>query len=559
VKIDFQYAGPSRVSSSSSGMSISFSPNLARPKVFYDAELRDPLRFREAICALHDVVVGDLKYKIKSKSAYIDWKKQEAENKKQRYREAYRQSYQASRERIERERKEFSEGFQKTFLEARARYWRARNQWLSELSRKDPQMFRQLVPCDPVVTVAPDVVFFECFSKDESSYGCLSVDRDLFRGESGSGQGTTNVDYSLSLYEHFESLRSYRPTRLVVDPTGFEVKVESVADYKEEKIDLPSSWLRGFSQLQAAMSLPSTHVSLTVEALYSVLAYLKNHREKVGPRSIRFLLTPGKPAMLVLDPWGVQIQTYGPVYQGDTPQEIKVWGRRRLETLSRLLPLIERVEVRLLGSGLPSIWIAHLGGMSFTLALSGWTENDWTSGSNLDLLFGSYESDVSLSEVLLRYLEKEQRASLATLLSQVNDSSEASRRRVLGSLNLLAKQGQVVYDFSSGVYRHRQVLPIALSESLIGPENPELTQGRKAYQEGTYSLHRREPNHGKSLFFGEVSGVPCEALLDADFVFYGAQCACSVFAKNRLRAGPCRHLLALRFFAQQAQSFSLGS
>src|SRR2546422_2610968 len=31
--------------------------------------------------------------------------------------------------------------------------------------------------------------------------------------------------------------------------------------------------------------------------------------------------------------------------------------------LARILPLAERIEVRLLGSGLPSIWIAHLGEM----------------------------------------------------------------------------------------------------------------------------------------------------------------------------------------------------
>ena len=134
-------------------------------------------------------------------------------------------------------------------------YWDARVRWANELARNDPELFRHLVPCDPVVTVAPDVVFFECFSKDESAYGCLTVDRDALRaGEAG--LGTTNVDYSLALYEHFQTLRSYRPTRLLVDPTGFEVKVEGRDDYREEKIDLPPSWLRGFGQLQAAMTLP---------------------------------------------------------------------------------------------------------------------------------------------------------------------------------------------------------------------------------------------------------------------------------------------------------------
>jgi len=70
-------------------------------------------------------------------------------------------------------------------------------------------MWRLLMPCDPVVTVADDVVFFECFSADESSYGCLTVNRDDGFGRSEQLQlGTTNVDYSWNLYHEFQSLRS---------------------------------------------------------------------------------------------------------------------------------------------------------------------------------------------------------------------------------------------------------------------------------------------------------------------------------------------------------------
>src|SRR5262249_28917869 len=118
-------------------------------------------------------------------------------------------------------------------------YWTARRKWAAELRSSDPALFRALVPCDPVVTVAPDVVFFECFAKDESSYGCLYVDRDAFDGQGEAALGTTNVDYSLALYEHFQTLRTYRPTRLQVDPSGFAVAVQGSGSVREEKIDLP--------------------------------------------------------------------------------------------------------------------------------------------------------------------------------------------------------------------------------------------------------------------------------------------------------------------------------
>ena len=80
---------------------------------------------------------------------------------------------------------------------------------------------------------APDVLFFECFSKDEASYGCLTVDRAAFERERDVALGTTNVDYSWTLYEHFQRMRSYRETRFLVDPAGFEVHQSQRADTAE--------------------------------------------------------------------------------------------------------------------------------------------------------------------------------------------------------------------------------------------------------------------------------------------------------------------------------------
>src|SRR5690606_32307973 len=133
------------------------------------------------------------------------------------------------------------------------RYWQLRSDYSRRLMTRNPRLWRLLTPCDPVITVADDVVFFECFSADQSSYGCLTCDRDtVFSGDASPQLGTTNVDYSWKLYDHFQSLRSYRETRLTVDPSGFEVATQGAAEYREEKIDLPEGWLRGFLQIQAA-------------------------------------------------------------------------------------------------------------------------------------------------------------------------------------------------------------------------------------------------------------------------------------------------------------------
>src|SRR5271170_7667374 len=53
-----------------SGLAISLAPNLRRDRVSYTGLLHQPIRFREAISALHDVVISDLRYKPRDKSDY---------------------------------------------------------------------------------------------------------------------------------------------------------------------------------------------------------------------------------------------------------------------------------------------------------------------------------------------------------------------------------------------------------------------------------------------------------------------------------------------------------
>ena len=542
MNVDLNYWGKSgAVQGPGGGWALSFAPNLARPKVFFDQTLKSPLRFREAISALHDVVVGDFKFRPKDHTAFRAWlaeqQKQEHAIRKAHHDHAFRQEL----EKIVNE--PIPPGLELDFHKMHELYWRARRAWASDLSRNDPALFRSLVPCDPVVTVAPDVVFFECFSKDESSYGCLYVDREAFAGQGEAGLGTTNVDYSLALYEHFQTLRTYRPTRLQVDPTGFEVKVEGQENYREQKIDLPSSWLRGFGQLQGAMMLASRKIELSVDTIYSLLAYLKRHREKSGPRSIRFELTPGQAPQLVLEPWNVSIQSHGPAYQGPGRETIKVWGRRRLMVLQRLLPLTDRVEVMLLGSGMPSVWTLHLGDMRFVLALSGWSENDWSGGAALELLAGDLRPDNSVAAKLESHLRTEHRAPLSTL----EKIAGAPRETLLGSLHQLCQQGQVIYDFSAHAYRYRPVMPVALSEHVLGPEPEEVSQGKRLAAQGAVRLTRDELiTGGRRLLQATIGKLECEAIVDLDGGFKNAKCECAHFYKFRLRAGPCRHLLALR-------------
>jgi len=546
MRMDLRYYGKSGVRDFAWGAAMTFEPNLSRSRVFFNGELANPIRFREAISALHDVVIGDLRFKKKDRSAYKAWlAQQEAEHEKLRQ-AVYDQVKTQEAQRIARQ--PIPPGLERQFREKHRLYWDARVRWAHELSQNDPELFRHLVPCDPVVTVAPDVVMFECFAKDESSYGCLSVDRDAFKGADDAGIGTTNVDYSLALYDHFQTLRTYRTTRLLVDPAGFEVVAGSgpAATLREEKIDLPASWLRGFGQLQAAMALPARRIELSTDVVYSILVYLRRHREKTGPRSMRFILVPGRPPEVVLEPWGVRLFSGGKPYEGP-PEEIKVWGRRRLMAFARALPLTDKFDVQLLGSGLPSVWVARMGEMRLTLALSGWTANDWAGGSALDQYFAGFTAHAGAVDRLSKHLETVRSATLGELVAQTNEDEKI----VLGSLHMLAKRGQLAYDFASGVYRWRPIMEVALSETMLGPEPEEVREGRALV--GAVKIERSDEVAGKQLVVAKVQKTSCEAMLDTDGVISRAKCTCSFFHQNRLRAGPCRHLLALRIVVTARQ------
>ncbi|MFC5455385.1 metal-binding protein [Prosthecobacter fluviatilis] len=540
MNITFAYRGRSHVAEAGGGQIVSLAPNLKRDVVAFDAALKNPLHFREAISALHDVVINDLRFKPRDKTAYEEWRKGEQQRLTAIRTEAVRE---ARQEMETKQRTPLPRDFERQFDKARKRYWNARLKYADHLRRHDQELWRLLMPCDPVITVAPDVVFFECFSADESSYGCLSVERDeCFSSAAGVQCGTTNVDYSWDLFHHFQTLRTYQPARFHVDPSGFEVKVQGGEDYREEKIDLPTGWLRGFMQLQGAMTLPMRRVTLSRQGLYSLLAWLRRHKAPRSPRALRFEIVEGRAPELVLEPWEQRITDRGAPPCAQSMEPIRVWGVRRLLTLARLLPLIDRVEVCLLGTGLPSMWIAHMGPMKLTLGLSGWTTNDWTRGSALDLLLPPQEPGKDLIDKAAAALRQQQSASLATLASACG----AAEAMTTAALKHLAHSGQVIYDLPHQVYRWRQIMPQVLGEEQMGPPNAEAEAARDIPDRDVRVLSSTDAPNDTRLHTGTVQKREVELLLDRDGMMRRAKCDCSHHFKGGLRKGPCRHLIAFR-------------
>ncbi len=546
MNLTMAYLGRSGVFGGAGGRVLQLAPNLTREQVAFDAPLREVVRFREAISSLHDVVISDLRFKPRDKTAYAEWKKQQTA----REAETRRTEYARAKDKILAQQKTpVSPDLEKDYRRCLSRYWQARRAYANYLLKHDMELWRKLMPCDPVITVADDIVFFECFSADESSYGCLSVDREAAFGQTdGVRLGTTNVDYSWDLYEHFQSLRTYRETRFRIDPAGFDVAVKGQADYREEKIDLPPGWLRGFMQIQAAMGMPMRRVSLSVEAVYSLLAWLRRHRPQTSPRAVRFELMDGQAPVLKLEPWEQTIVSHATRYQGPEGEPIRIWGRNRLLVLARVLPLADSVDVYLLGTGLPSFWLVRMGAMRLTLGVSGWTTNDWTRSSSLDLLLAPQRPSESMITMVAEFLRRERAAEFKRIDGHVGGSPALTA----AALNHLAHTGQVIYDLAAGRFRWRQIMPMALGEAEMGPPNAELTGASELIARRKVRIESKQDiGGGRLLLSGKADDKPCEVLVDADGAIRRGKCVCGHFRKAGIRMGPCRHLQALRTWAAE--------
>lgn len=542
---EYAYKGATAVDNSRPDRTdMSFSPDTRRQPTFFAGDLSDRrcLAFREAISALHEVVISDLRWKPRDKSEYKAWAEKNVQFQWQEI--AARRKETA--EKIRRLQEELTD-LDKRSVKRMQPFNEAKRRYFDYLYQKDRDAWFVL---DPVITVHPDEVFFECFSQDESSYGRLSAGHEVFKNVGEFGCGTTNIDYSAALYDEFQKIRSYKNTRFTIDPSGFGVQTTAEEDFKEVKIDLPDSWVRGFLQVSSAMALPATSFELHPLDVHNLCFVLRRHKEKLGPRSMRYLLSPDRPVRVLFDPWQIEVPCPRSIYKGRAEAEVRVWGRRRLHILERLLPIARRFTVHLLGTGLPSFYVADLGDMAFTLGLSGWTANDWASAGNFDLLAPrAAVDDLTRRRVFegLRETWFERPDALAARLG-------LDRSAVLGALGAYTQAGRAIYDLNKGVYRVRELSrePLPMDRLRFQNEREEsasrllLTSGAIPVQvQATFDDSSGAVTLGGTVKDRDKSLRP-SLTLDADERMIRAECSCNFYQQNKLFKGPCEHILALR-------------
>ncbi|MDX9719725.1 MAG: SWIM zinc finger family protein [Myxococcota bacterium] len=510
-RLDFslEYRGASQLLTSEGKSLLALYSNTLRESVKLRARVLDPMRFRELLSVLFEIVESDFRYVPKDRSAYL----------------AYQQ-------------------LKKQALSMSA--WQAQKAFFEWLQRADPNAFTAL---DPVLSVHPDQLAFEVFSKDESTYAKLGIDWSAFEIEGELEYGTSNVDFSRTLFDGLQRMRSYRPSVLSI---GNEPAPSAEGSIISKKATPPASWMRAFLQVQSAATLPRTVLSLAPIDLYNALRQLRmNADRKRGGRAIRIELVPGERPRLVLEPWECVLRTHGEPFRGRVAQVVRVWGRRRLMLLRRLLPFAERIELHLLGSGLPNFWLIQAGPYHLSLALSGFTASDWAKAMSFDLLLPRSPILAEATTELLGVLREKGRASFDELLAAIPKLDKSS---VNEALQQACQQGKLVYDLQCDAYRYRPLSAEPLDlvklefrnerervayDLLAQPDAVKVSSESVIFEQGLELV-------GKVVVASEKREYRPVLLLSDEGMVRKAECTCSFFRKNGLKQGPCPHIIALR-------------
>jgi hypothetical protein len=526
TRVELAYAGPSKVVATEGAAELVLYGNLRRPPIHLEGSIKDPLRFREAMSALYSIVGSDYRYVPKDRTAYVAYLRMKREA-------------------------------------AGLGVWQAQQAYFSWMLRNDPQAALIL---DPIISVHPDQVFFEVFSRDEGTYAKLGIDRAAFDLADNPVCGTTNIDFSQVLFDSLQQMRSYRATRLTIGRETVRVATETTGEVLEKKIAVPDTWLRGFLQVQSATTLPLDTFSLAPMDVYNLLRYLRLHGDRRGQRrGIRIELVPGEAPRLVLEPWEVVLPATAGIYKGKVARVVRVWGRRRLLLLRRVLPFIQSVDVYLLGSGLPSFWVLRARDMTLTLGLTGFTAANWSQAVSFDLLLPRQTQPTAALEKVLDHLAKVWFATTAELTKATGLKGAA----LIEALQLGCQQGRLMYDLATNVYRLRPVTDAALDMARLEYRNQrERIAHDLLVRRGAVKIvtENRIPGTGLELV-GKVTVTEDkreyrpQMLLAEEGQVSRAECTCTFFRKQGLKAGPCVHLIALRlaYAAEEVKRLKSGN
>lgn len=408
--------------------------------------------------------------------------------------------------------------------------------WLSETDWR--------ATLDPIVTIHPDQVIFETYSTDGSCYARLTAAVSAFEDDATIQPGTTNIDFAWDLRPLLTTLRSSHPTTLTIGgaPTG------STLDRESRQASLPDQWVKGFLQVQGALTAHPFMLHVRPVDLASIITYLDEHKTRRSPQALRYEFTPGAPIAVVLEPWNARLTLRGPDYTG-FQRVVRLWGRQRLQLLRGILPFADRVTVLILGRGLPHVYVCHCGPYQFMLAIAGWTADDWTMGSSFDLLAAFTGATAERTQRVFAVLAERQTARR----EEIALATGVPGNEVEQALFQLSRAGRVLYDPLTGRYRARDLFATPLDLETLFVADPRVETAQRLLEGDAVTItsvrqggSRARPTTRISAKVHDDIDYAVEVQIDENGRLRYGKCQCAFFRLNTLTRGPCAHILAAR-------------
>ena len=380
-----------------------------------------------------------------------------------------------------------------------------------------PSMLARILrEADPVATVSRDQIRFEGFSACCSTY----IRHDLSGGSFAADRlspGTTNVDFQADMRAALAKIRDKTPLKLVVHKDAVELHQPEGAII-ERKVPLPVRWIKGFAEVQSHLAEMSHKFTLsrvqTQRFLRSLPRAKADHEQWAIPT-----------------PQGARLSVRA------AGNGVMVKGTQRLRMFETLATMAEKMDVWFNERQGSSAWVLDFGAQRLMMVLN---SEPWRGFSGDGQLLSDLTAADDPAVAAVRAQLKWQGA---LDLKEVARSSGQSGESVGRAVSVLAAQGLLGFDLTSGSYFHR-ILPFDLS--LIDSLNPRLKSADALYRKGAVTLTSSDDE-----IAAEVSsdGVVHQVAI-CDGV---STCTCPWYAKHRGTRGPCKHVLATEMALEQPE------
>ncbi|MCU0808310.1 MAG: hypothetical protein MUC53_10340 [Candidatus Contendobacter sp.] len=390
-----------------------------------------------------------------------------------------------------------------------------------------PDLWRLL---DPLITSGNQLLRLECFSSCASVYARADFTENAFTDGAFHRNGTTNVDFNGAFLNHLAQLRPGKPAHFEMGEQSIKLQSPQ-GEAVEHKVKLPERWIKGFLQVQAVQRQAQPLFELDRLTAGQLLA-----RIPASSKGALYLVPKRhKPEILYRQPAG----------QGGY---IAVTDGHRLRLLQAILPDLQTLRVYQTEATGASVWVADTGAAQFTLGLSGAAAHGFSGdGDALRQLRAAEidEADLALAHAAAHSLNQFTVAELAA-------HQDLPLPYATEIVDRLAQQGLLGFDRDRDRYFYRQ-LPFLVDAN----SQPGRLQGsQKLLEKQSVEIERCERRDGELIASGWVrgeSGYYQVALrVDAQGYLREGRCTCPWIHQHELRRGPCKHLLALRFAAEEA-------